>query len=627
MVIGCGLLILEESLNRIPILEKLQNSIVVCDGAMGTMLYAHGVFINRCFDELNITSPETVMDVHREYVAAGAEILETNTFGANYYRLKPHGLEDKVHLINKRGAENAREAGGSDIYIAGSIGPLGVQLAPLGKVTREVAKQAFRDQAEGLIDGGVDLFILETFTDVNQILVAIEAIKELCDTPIVSQMTFDKDGTTPFGLSVETVVQKLRDIKADVIGTNCSVGPQPMLDVIERISKAGAKLISAQPNAGNPRVVEGRYLYMSTPEYHAEFARRFITAGANIVGGCCGTTPAHIKAIVNAVRAMQPHKTAVSMHVQPKREVQVAVIPLEEKSALAARMQRKFVTSVEVVSPRGINPQAVLSGVKKLVGFGVDAINIPDGPRASARMSPMALAQLIERSIPVETILHYCCRDRNILGMQSDLLGAYTLGLRNILAITGDPPKLGDYPDATAVFDVDAIGLTRIIRSLNNGYDVAGNPIGSPTGWHIGVGANPGAVDIGLEIDRLHQKVEAGAEYILTQPIFDIDQLQHFFQKIESIKIPIMAGIMPLMSFRTIEFLNNEVPGVTVPQSIAGQMQKANDKEDAKKLGIQIAQEAILQIKSMEQVRGVYLMPPFNKDKYEIAIQVLEVLH
>ncbi|NOY60804.1 MAG: bifunctional homocysteine S-methyltransferase/methylenetetrahydrofolate reductase [Calditrichaeota bacterium] len=627
MVVGRGLLIHEESLNRTPFLKKLQDSIVVCDGAMGTMLYAHGVFINRCFDELNISSPETVMDVHREYAAAGAEILETNTFGANYYKLKPHGLEDKVHLINKQGAENARKAGGDDIYIAGSIGPLGVQLAPLGKVTREDAKQAFRDQAEGLIDGGVDLFILETFMDVNQTLAAIEAIKELCDMPIVSQITFDKDGTTPFGLSVETVVQKLIDIRADIIGTNCSVGPQPMLDVIERISKAGAKFISAQPNAGNPRVVEGRYLYMSTPEYHAEFARRFITAGANIVGGCCGTTPAHIKAIVNAVRAMQPHKTAVSISLKPKKEVQVDVIPLEEKSALAARMQRKFVTSVEVVSPRGINPQAVLSGVRKLVGFGVDAINIPDGPRASARMSPMALAQLIERSIPVETILHYCCRDRNILGMQSDLLGAYTLGLRNILAITGDPPKLGDYPDATAVFDVDAIGLTRIIRSLNHGYDVAGNPIGSPTGWHIGVGANPGAVDIGLEIDRLYQKVEAGAEYILTQPIFDIDQLQHFFQKIESIKIPIMAGIMPLMSFRTIEFLNNEVPGVTVPQSIAMQMQKAKDKEDAKKLGIQIAQEAILKVKSMEKVRGVYLMPPFNKDKYEIAIQVLEVLH
>jgi homocysteine S-methyltransferase len=365
---------------------------------------------------------------------------------------------------------------------------------------------------------------------------------------------------------------------------------------------------------------------LSTPEYHAEFARRFINAGANIVGGCCGTTPDHIKAIVNAVRAMQPLKSEYAIEVAPRKKVEVDVIPREDKSALAARLGKKFVISVEVLSPRGFDPSAILTGVRKLVGFGVDAINIPDGPRASARMSPMALAQLIERSLPVETILHYCCRDRNLLGMQSDLLGAYSLGLRNILIVTGDPPKLGDYPDATAVFDVDAIGLTRVVTGLNHGYDIAGNPIGAPTGWHTGVGANPGAVDLDIEIDRLYKKVNAGAEYILTQPVFDLNHLDNFLQRIEDVHIPILAGIMPLVSYRTAEFLNNEVPGVSVPDAIADQLAQADGAEDARQIGIQIAQRAILQAREREKIVGIYLMPPFTRDKYATAIQVLSVL-
>lgn len=606
-----------------PFLKKLEKSILVCDGAMGTILYTRGIFINRCFDELNLIDPDSIYDIHKEYINAGVDIIETNTFGANKFKLKQHGLDDKVQLINKRGAEIAHEAAQKSVYVAGSIGPLGVSLEPLGKTKIEEAENAISDQTQGLLDGGVDLFLLETFTDLNEIKAAVIAIRCLSNLPIIAQMVFDKNGETVLGLTPAVFVEELLAVGANVVGTNCSVGPQPMLEVIEEMKNAGAQYVSAQPNAGLPRVVEGRNLYMSTPEYHAEFARRHIAAGANIVGGCCGTTPAHLKAIVNAVKMLQPHIVTSAVKVVPKKEVQVDIISTEEKSALAARMQKKFVTSVEVISPRGINPDAVLKGVKKLVGFGVDAINIPDGPRASARMSPMALAQLIERNLPVETILHYCCRDRNLLGMQSDLLGAYTLGLRNILAITGDPPKLGDYPDATAVFDVDAIGLTRVIKSLNNGYDVAGNPIGSPTGWHIGVGANPGALDIGIETERLFQKVEAGAEYILTQPVFDIDQLAAFFKKTESVTIPVMAGIMPLLSFKTIEFLNNEVPGITVPDWIAKKMAKANNIEDAKNLGIEIAQGFIKQVKFFENVRGIYLMPPFNKEKYDIAIKVL----
>jgi methionine synthase / methylenetetrahydrofolate reductase(NADPH) len=607
-------------------LSRLTNEVLVCDGAMGTMLYVHGIFLNRCFDELNLSAPDMVLDIHSRYRAARADILETNTFGANVYKLKPHGLEDKIHQINKRGAELAREIGGSSQYVAGSIGPLGLPLFPLGRVQAQEAKQAFKDQADGLLEGGIDLFILETFSDVNELSLAIQAVREISGLPVIAQLTYTEEGKTPLGMEPDMAVKILSEAGADVIGANCSVGPQPMLMVIEKIINAGAKLVSAQPNAGNPKIVDGRYLYLSTPEYHAEFARRFIQAGANIVGGCCGTTDAHIKAIANAVRSMQPHKRDVRVEVRSERIPDVQIIPREDKSALAARLGKKFVISVEVVSPRGIDPSAILAGVRKLVGFGVDAINIPDGPRASARMSPMALAQLIERSLPVETILHYCCRDRNLLGMQSDLLGAYSLGLKNILLITGDPPKLGDYPDATAVFDVDSIGLTRVVNGLNHGVDIAGNPIGAPTGWHIGVAANPSAIDIDMEIERLHQKAEAGAEYILTQPVFDINQLENFLIKTEDIHLPVLAGIMPLQSYRTVEFLTNEVPGVVIPAQVAQELAKADSAEEALKTGIHIAQQAILEVKKVDRVKGIYLMPPFHKEKYTIALQVLQVL-
>jgi methionine synthase / methylenetetrahydrofolate reductase(NADPH) len=609
-----------------PFLERLKHYILVCDGAMGTMLYSRGIFINRCYDELNLSAPDLVLDVHRAYAAAHADMLETNTYGANRVKLKAYGLEDQVAAINRRGVELARQAAGGQLYVAGALGPTGIKVAPLGKFSQEELLSVYQEQAGALADAGVDLFMLETFQDLNEIVLALRALRKVTDLPVIAQMTYDEEGKTTLGVQPETVVKTLLAEGADVIGANCSVGPQAMLEVIQRLAKAGAPLISAQPNAGNPRLFEGRVLYMSTPEYHAEFARRFIAAGANIVGGCCGTTPEHIKSVSSAVRATQPHKEASAVAFKSAREIVVQPIPREEKSALAARIGKRFAVSVEVLSPRGIDVSQVLAGVRKLAGFGVDAVNIPDGPRASSRMSPSALAQLIERSLPVETILHYCCRDRNLLGMQSDLLGHYALGLRNILIITGDPPKLGDYPDATAVFDVDSIGLTRMVRGLNHGYDVAGNPIGAPTGWHMGVGANPGAIDLGLEIARLEQKVEAGAEYLLTQPIFDPHQMERFFKRTESLHIPVLAGIMPLVSYRTVEFLNNEVPGVVVPDEIGRRLAGAADAESGKKIGIAIAQEAILEVRQFEQVSGLYLMPPFTKDKYDVAIEVLQVI-
>ncbi len=608
------------------LLNRLEQSVLVCDGAMGTLLYQRGIFINRCYDELNLSAPELVLDIHRQYAAARADILETNTFGANRLKLKAHGLESEVERINQAGVRLARQAAGPEGLVAGSIGPLGVPLAPLGVVSEEGARSVFRQQALALLHEGVDLFILETFSDLNELTLALKCLRELSDVALVAQMSFDAEGVTKYGLPPEAVVPNLIAAGANVIGANCSVGPQMMLEVVERLAHSGGRFLSAQPNAGNPRMVDGRLIYLSTPEYHAEFARRFIAAGVQIVGGCCGTTPEHIKAIANAAAAVRPGRIRPTTAWTGKNPLQVETVRREEKSALAARLGKKFVLSVEVLAPRGVDAAPVLNGVRKLVGFGVDAINIPDGPRASSRMSPSALAQIIERSLPVETILHYCCRDRNLLGMQSDLLGHYALGLRNILAITGDPPKLGDYPDATAVFDVDSIGLTRMISALNQGYDLAGNAIGQATGWHIGVGANPGALDLELEIRRLHQKAVAGAEYVLTQPVFDIEQMERFFQRMADLRLPVLAGVMPLMNFRTVEFLNNEVPGVTVPEAVVRRMAAAANAEESRAIGIDIAQRSIQALRERTPIQGLYLMPPFTKDKYEIALEVLAVL-
>jgi len=609
-----------------PFLERVRERILVCDGAMGTMLYSRGIFINRCFDELNLSAPEMVLDLHRAYAAAHADILETNTYGANRYKLKAHGLEEQTAAINRRGVELARQAADEELYVAGAIGPTGVTVAQLGTIPEAEMLELYGEQAAALAEAGVDLFLLETFQDLNEILLALRAVRRVSRLPVIAQMTYDEEGKTTLGVQPETVVQALLGEGADCIGANCSVGPHAMLEVIRRLARAGAPFITAQPNAGLPRLFEGRLLYMSTPEYHAEYARRFISAGASVVGGCCGTTPEHIRAIAGAVRALQPRKEASTVVLHPEVESAVQPIPRPEKSALAARIGRKFVLSVEVLSPRGISVEGVLAGVRKLAGFGVDAINIPDGPRASSRMSPSALALLIERSLPVETILHYCCRDRNLLGMQSDLLGHYALGLRNILIITGDPPKLGDYPSATAVFDVDSIGLTRMVNGLNHGHDLAGNPIGAPTGWHIGVGANPGALDLDLEIARLEQKVAAGAEYLLTQPVFDPHQLESFFKRTEHLRIPVLAGIMPVVSHRTVEYLNNEVPGVVIPEEIVRRFAGAADSAHARETGIEIARKGILELRQFEQVSGLYVMPPFTKDKYDVAIEVLQVV-
>ncbi len=601
------------------------------DGAMVSMIYSKGIYINRSYDELNLSSPDLITDIHREYLKAGAEIIETNTFGASRLKLAQQGLDDRLAEINVAAARLARKAIDSaarhDAFVAGSISPLGVRIEPYGPTSVEEAREMFREQAQALLEGGVDCFVLETFHDLAEIEQAIKAVREICDLPLFAQMTIDDHLQTAFGVPLEGIVTRLDKWldanDTDVIGLNCSVGPNAILAAIEKIRPLTARRLSAQPNAGNPREVQGRQMYMASPEYMAKFSKRLINAGAKFVGGCCGTTPDHIKLIVDSVRALSPGRRTVSAITVEEKAVQVEPVPLAERSKLAYKVaNNQFITSVEIVPPKGIDPAKMLEGVRKLKEAGVDAVNVPDGPRAQTRMGALAVSLLIEQQVGIEAVTHYCCRDRNLLGMLSDLLGAAALGLRNFLIITGDPPKMGPYPDATAVFDIDAIGLTNLVNRLNHGLDPGGNPIGQPTAFFIGVGVNPGAIDLDHEIRRFEWKVEAGAEYAITQPVFDVKQLKHFLKRIEHCRIPIVPGIWPLTSYRNAEFLNNEVPGVDVPPEILERMRKCEDGAAALKEGVKIAQEMLAEVRPF--VQGVQVSAPFGKIPH--ALEVFEVL-
>ena len=611
--------------------EVLDNDrVYVFDGAMGTRLYDKGVYINRSYDELNLVAPDLVREVHEEYVKAGADIIETNSFGATRHKLQPYGLENKLREINIAAARIAREAAGDKVFVAGAIGPLGLRIEPFGPTSFEEAKEMFREQAEALLEGGVDLFVLETFSELPVIEHAISALRELTDLPIIAQMAIQMDGKTTFGTTPEVFTARLDEIDVDVIGLNCGMGPNHVLNALDKMRPLTSKKLSAQPNAGLPRDVQCRQFYMGSPEYMAEFSRRFVQSGAKFVGGCCGTTPTHIKLIAEAIRSVSPRQSISEARKQSARVVEltpvdIKVVPAEERSNWGRKIARgEFVTSVEVLPPKGCDAAKTLDSIRLLKDVGVDGVNIPDGPRAQTRMSAQATAVLVEREIGIEAVLHYCCRDRNLLGMMSDLLGAAALGLHNLLIITGDPPKMGPYPDATAVFDIDAIGLTNMANKLNHGLDIGNNPIGKPTEFSIGVGVNPGAVNLEEEIRRFEWKVEAGAEYAITQPVFDTDQLQSFLKKIEHVKIPIVAGIWPLVSFRNAEFLHNEVPGVNVTPEILERMRIASDKskEEAREEGIKIARESLLEVRDV--IQGVQVSAPFGNVRY--ALQVFEVL-
>jgi len=605
-------------------LSRIKQSPVLCDGAMGTLLYSKGIFINRSYDELNLSQPELIRNVHHEYLQAGAEIIETNTFGANSFRLARHSLADKARDINRAGARLAREAAKSfDVWVAGSVGPLGTRIEPLGKTSFHEAQDAFREQIEALVEGGVDLLILETFGYLEEIHQAIQAARAVAPAvPLVAQVTIDEDGNCLDGSDPETFTPKLAEWGADVIGCNCSVGPVAMLDAIERVRAATSLPLAAQPNAGIPRSVEGRNIYLCSPEYMASYARKFVAAGVRVVGGCCGTTPDHIRTMKSALRVGEARKTA-STHVSsgpiPKA---VPAIPLEKRSTLGGKLaQGEFLTMVEIVPPKGIDVSKEVEGARFLKSVGVDAVNIPDSPRASARMSNQALSLLIQREVGIDAILHYTCRDRNVLCIQSDLLGAAAVGIRNLICITGDPPKMGNYPDATAVFDVDAIGLVNIVRNLNQGLDLGSNPIGTGTGFVIGVGANPGLTDLDEEIRRFEYKVEAGAEYAVTQPVFDLRLLENFLKRIEHCRIPVVAGIWPLVSVRNAEFMKNELR-VSVPDSVLERMARAQTPEAARSEGVAIARDMLIAARQM--VQGAQISAPMGR--YASAVDVLEAL-
>ncbi|MGD1078662.1 MAG: bifunctional homocysteine S-methyltransferase/methylenetetrahydrofolate reductase [Candidatus Sulfotelmatobacter sp.] len=607
-------------------LARIKQSPVLCDGAMGTLLYAKGIFINRSYDELNLSQPELIRGIHHEYLQAGAEIIETNTFGGNSFRLGRHSLADKVSDINRAGVRIAREAAKSfDVWVAGSVGPLGTRIEPLGKTSFQEAREAFRQQIEVLVEGGVDLLILETFGYLEEIHQAMLAVRDVsASIPLVAQVTIDEDGNCLDGSDPQTFVPKLVEWGADVIGCNCSVGPVAMLDAMERVRAATSLPLTAQPNAGIPRSVDGRNIYLCSPEYMASYARKFVAAGVRLVGGCCGTTPEHIRVMKSALRVGEARGKATPKPATGSQSVPLAVpaVPLQDRSLLGAKLARgEFVTMVEIVPPKGIDIQKEVEGARFLKSVGVDAVNIPDSPRASARMSNQALSLLIQREIGIDAILHYTCRDRNVLCIQSDLLGAAAVGIRNLICITGDPPKMGNYPDATAVFDVDAIGLVNIVHNLNRGLDLGGNPIGTGTGFVIGVGANPGLTDLDEEIRRFEYKVEAGAEYAVTQPVFDLRLLENFLRRIEHCRIPVVAGIWPLVSVRNAEFMKNELR-VSVPDAILERMARAQNPEAARAEGVAIAREMLIAARQM--VQGAQISAP--QGRYSSAVDVLEAL-
>ncbi len=634
--------------------------VVLFDGAMGTELYRRGIFLNRCYDDLSRTAPDLVRQIHAEYRAAGAEVLETNTFGANRARLRGYGLEGAVEAINRAAAALAREAAGEDGFVAGSLGPLGVRLEPYGPTSEAEARTIFAEQAAALAAGGADLLVCETFSDLAELRQALAGCREATTLPVAALITIQPDGRTTYGGAPGQAAEELEAAGAEVVGMNCSVGPALMLEAVQAMARHTERPLAAIPNAGLPREVQGRKMYLAAPEYMASYARKLVQAGARIVGGCCGTTPEHIREMAHQIRAVAPRHPQVgrpaaegATRVETRERAAEAAaepgadgdrpepederngadldeeapgeapVPLAERSAWGRKLAAgEMVTSVEILPPKGSDAETMLAACRALREAGVDAVNVPDGARAMMRMGVIAASTLIEREAGIETVVHYCCRDRNLLGMMSDLIGAQALGLRNLLLITGDPPKMGPYPDATAVFDIDSIGLTNLVASLNRGLDLGGNPVGSRTSFVVGVGVNPGAVELERELKRWYWKVDAGAEFAVTQPVFDLGQLVSFVERVEreGTRIPIVAGIWPLVSLRNAEFLENEVPGIHVPDAVMARMRRAQEKgkDAARREGCAIAREMLAEVKAL--VEGVQVSAPFGKVEYALDV-------
>ena len=610
-----------------PFVERLTRGPLLADGAMGTVLYDRGIPFDRSFDALNLTEPAIVQSVHREYLRAGAELIETNTFGANRFRLASHGVTDAPRVVAREGARlarNAREEVGEAAFVAGSMGPLGKPVAPLGVIPREEAFDAYREAVEGLVEGGVDLILVETQSDITEATIAVEAVRDVTDLPLVVLFTFTEDLRTLHGAYPEDVVRALAALPIDVLGANCSVGPQGVRDVVERLRRRTDRPLAAMPNAGLPHYHDGRFVYVSSPEYLGAMTRRFVEAGAVLIGGCCGTTPAHIRRMRDALAAADTGaapEPAADAAAAPARALILEEPPEatdpNDRSALARKLAaREFVVSVEIDPPRGARPRKMIEGADLLKRVGVDTINVADSPMARVRMSSIALASMITQQVGIETILHFTCRDRNLMGIQSDLMGAHALGIRNVLALTGDPPRAGDYPNATAVFDTDSIGLLGILRRLNEGHDLHGNSIGEPTRFLLGCAVNPTAENFDRELERFEAKIAGGAEFAMTQPIYELETLRRFLEVIGRGRIPILLGLLPLQSHRHAEFLHNEVPGIHVPDQAREAMRRAGEK--GIEAGVEMCRELLLEARDL--VEGTYLMPSFGR--YEVVARV-----
>lgn len=602
--------------------NRLQEKALIADGAMGTQLLESGVSLGQNLEALNISEPERVLKIHRAYLEAGAEMIETNSFGANRIRLARYGLEQKVSEINNKAVALARQAAGEKALVAAAVGPLGKALAPWGALSEAEAEEAFAEQFEALLSGKPDLVLLETFSDLAEVKIALKVLQKLNNSlPVAVTMAFLPEGATAMGTEAVEAARELQQLGITYFGANCGSGPQDMLSIMEKlVSVEGIKLI-AQPNAGRPQLVEGRTVYFSTPEYFGRTSRLLFELGVSIVGGCCGTSPEHIAAMVRArdkwLEEGSPKQARVYVKPQPKEEPKVkeAMLP----GILAEIDKGRFVKTVEIDPPKGADLKQVLEGAQMLKQGGIDAINIADSPMARVRMSPVAIAHLVKEKVGIDSILHFTCRDRNLLGLQSELLGAAALGISNVLALTGDPPSIGDHPQATAVFDVNSEGLVRIISGLNRGQDMMGNQLATATNFAIGVAVNPAAEDLPKEIERLKNKIQAGAHFAQTQPIYDLELLERFLAAIDGIEIPILVGVLPLRSTRHAEFLHNEVPGIFIPEEIRRKMQQGDSKEQAK-TGVAIAREFVRHL--TDRVAGVYLMPPFGS--YKTALEVLE---
>ncbi len=638
------------------LLQQLQQRPLLCDGAMGTLLYARGVNYEQCFDALNLSQPELITNIHREYISAGAQVVETNSFGANRAKLEAYNLENRVREINFRAARLAREAreiSGQPAFVAGAVGPTGRPLQAPDEHRLSELRALFREQIEALQEGGVDLLILETFSSLAELRQAILAAKEVGGLPIVAQMSFYEDGHTLSGQSAARVAAVISDLGVDVMGANCSVGPAATLEVLEEKigevnrlyedTKSVSQLFSAQPNAGLPTRIGNRFFYVATPDYFADYAFRFAQAGVRLIGGCCGTTPHHIAAMRKALDEHYGVHTSITTDTSEKTLQSRAVVVsngqatiarlLEEEVILPqhgsmTRLQEKlaggeFVVSVELDPPKGLNPGKILEGAALLQEAGVHCINIADSPMARIRMSCIALARLIQDHLGIETIIHFTTRDRNLMALQSELLGAHALGIRNILGLTGDPLRVGDYPNTTGVWDLDSVGLIQVIRGMNEGHDAAGSSIGAKSSFHIGAALNLNMTEeqTDQEIEKYQRKIEAGAQFIMTQPIYELAPLLRFLDRVGKPPIPMLLGCIPLHSSRHAEFLHNEVPGITIPEDVRMRMRAAGERGHEE--GLKLAEELLTAVRSM--VQGVYLMPSYGR--YDVVSKLTTMLN